>query len=91
MEKYQIFVVLQVSVPSKKHKSYKYGASITPKKRILTQLTKKVNQGKMYLRKPTHLLYQKKIRLTQSTKHRNHKHPKKQSIPQKKKLTHLTQ
>ena len=32
MEKYQIFVFPQSSVPSKKHKNYKYGASITPTK-----------------------------------------------------------
>ena len=44
MESYQIFVVPQASVPLKKDKNNKYGASITPKKLILTQLTRKVNQ-----------------------------------------------
>ena len=38
---------------------------------------------KMWLRKPTHLLYHKKTILTHSTKHINHKHPNKQSIPPK--------
>ena len=60
METYQTFVVPQASVPSKKHKNDNDGASITPKKLILTQLTKKRNQGKMQLRKPTHLLIRKK-------------------------------
>ena len=57
----------QTYVPSNKYKKDKYGASITFKK-ILTQLTNERNQGKMWLRKPTHVLSPQKIRLKQSTK-----------------------
>ena len=78
-------------MPSKKHKNYKNGASSTPTKKILTELTKKRNQGGLRLRNPTHLLYQQKIILTQLKKQKNHKHPKKQFIPPKKKPTHLIQ
>ena len=53
---------------------------------------KKGKSIKMWLRKPTHLLYHQKIILTQSTKQINNKHPKKQSIsPRIIKLTHITQ
>ena len=46
---------------------------------------KEVKSRKMWLRKPTHLLYPQKIILTLNTKQINHKHPKKQSIPPKNK------
>ena len=46
----------QAYFPSKKHKNNKDGASITPTKKIFTQLTRKVIQGEMWLRKPTHIL-----------------------------------
>ena len=80
-------------MPSKKHKNDKDGASITPTTTKLTQLTKKGNQGekKMWLRKPTHLLYHQKRILSQSKNQRNHKHPKKQLItPKTIKPIHLT-
>ena len=44
---------------------------------------KEEKSREMWLRKPTHLLYWQKIILTQSTKERDHKHPKKQSVPSK--------
>ena len=47
----------------------------------LTLLTKKRNQGKMWLCNPTHILSPQKIILTQLTKQRNHKHRQKQLIP----------
>ena len=91
-ETYQIFVFPQESMPSKKHKTIKMVHQSLQQKLILTHLIKNRNQWKMWLRKPTHLLYQKKRRLIQWTKQTNHKYPKKQSIPHKKiKLKHLTQ
>ena len=63
----------------------------TQQKQILTQLKNKRNQGKMWLRKPTHILYPQNIILTLSTKQRNHKHQRKQFIPPKTiKMTQLT-
>ena len=51
-------------------------------------LSEKVDKGEnknlIWWRKPSLLLFQQKIRLTKSTKKRNHKHPKKQLIPPKK-------
>ena len=49
---------------------------------LLTQLTKKGNKKNMWWRKPTPLLFHKKI-FTQSTKQINHKHLKYQSLPPK--------
>ena len=43
-------------------------------KEILTWLTKKGKQNIMWQRKPSLLLFQKKRRLTQFKKQRNHKH-----------------
>ena len=61
-------------------------------KHILTQLTRNINQNKIWLRKLTHLLSPQKIILTHSTKHRNQKHPKKHLIPPKEiKMTQLTE
>ena len=77
--------------PQKNTKMIEMVHQSTQQKQILTQLTKKINQGKFWLRKSTCLLSQKK-KLTQSTKQRNHKHPNKQLIPTKTiKLTQLTQ
>ena len=85
MEKPKIYEVegYQASIPSKKHKNDKYSASIISTKKILTQFTKKKNQGRMWLRKPTHLLSPQKRALAQSTNQRNHKHTQKQLIPPK--------
>ena len=64
MKTYQIFVVPQASVPSKKHKNYKYGASITPTKTNVDTVDKEGKSREMWFRNPTHLLYEKKRRLT---------------------------
>ena len=50
---------------------------------FLTQLKKKRNQGKIWLKKSTHFLSQQEIILTQSKRQRNQKHPQKQLIPPK--------
>ena len=92
METYQIFVFTQESVPSKKHKNDKDGASITPVKTDIDTVEKEEKSMEIMLKKPTHLLYHQKRRLTQSTKQRNHRHTNKQSIlPKSINLTHLTQ
>ena len=60
MEKYQIFVFPQESVPSKKHKNDEDGTSITPVKTDIGTVEKEYKSMEIWLKKPTHLLYNQK-------------------------------
>ena len=58
----------QASDILKKKKIYKYDSSITSTKTIMTKLTKWRNQGKIWIRKTTHLLPTTKKKIDTETK-----------------------
>ena len=82
----------QASVSPKKHKNDKDGASITPTRKNIDTVDKGDKSRENVVKEANTSPISAKIRLTQSTKQRNIKHPKKQLITTKTiKLTYLTQ
>ena len=82
----------QACVPSNKHKNNKDGAAISPTKNNTDTIDKEGKSRENVVKEAiTYPISETKI-FTQLKKQRNHKHPKKKSIPPKTiKLKHLTQ